>query len=55
MNHKLVPQKCPLVKLKPNTYQPNKADLNTDLRVHSTFNRAVKSLVTPIEIKRDIR
>lgn len=48
-------QKRPEVHLKPNTYQPSKAELEEDLRVKSSFDNAVKSLVTPVEVKRDIR
>ena len=43
------------MKLKPNTYQPNKAELEEDLRVKSSFDNAVKSLVTPVEVKREVR
>ena len=45
-------QKCPEVRLKPNTYQPNKAELKSDLRVKSSFDQAVKSLVTSVNVKR---
>lgn len=48
-------QKHPEAHLKPNTYQPSNAQLEEDLRVKSSFNDAVKSLVTPVEVKRDIR
>ncbi len=46
-------QKQPEVRLKPNTYQPNKAELNEDLRVKSSFDQAIESLVTPVKVKRE--
>ena len=48
-------QKRPEVKRKPNTYQPKKAELKEDLRVKSSFDQAINSLVTPIKVKREMR
>lgn len=45
----------PEVRLKPNTYQSSKAELDAELRIKSSFHKAVNSLVTPIEVKRDLR
>ena len=50
---KATKEKSPEVRLKPNTYQPNKVELESDLRVQASFGQAVKSLVKSVEIKRD--
>ena len=41
----------PTVKLIHSSYQPSKAELNEDLRVPVTFEKAVKSLVSPVKIE----
>ena len=51
MTEKINKGKRSVVNLNPNTYQPNKAELDIDLRVHSTINWAVKSLVASAEVK----
>lgn len=52
MNGKSNKGNTPVVQLKPSTYQPNKAELEVDLRVKSTFENSIQSLLTPVEIKR---
>jgi len=52
---KASPQKRPEVRLKPNTYQPSKAELKADRRVNASCDQAVKSLLTPVEVKRGAR
>ncbi len=52
---KTTKKKRPEVRLKPNTYQPNMAELEADMRVKSSFDKAIKSLVTPVEVKRELR
>ncbi len=42
--------KRPVVKLKPHTYQPNKAELKSDLRIPATFEQAVTSLDKPVAV-----
>jgi len=44
-------RKRPEVRINPNTYQPNKSEFESGLRVKSSFDKAVKSLVMPAEVK----
>ena len=44
-----------VAKLKPYTYQTNTADFNSGLRVRSSFDRIVNSLITPVDIVRNDR
>ena len=45
-------QKRPEVWLKPNTYQPSKAELEADLRVQTSFDQAAKALVKPVKVNK---
>ena len=45
MNNNPNTKKLPGVKLKPNPYQSNRAELNTDLSVRFTFDKPIESLI----------
>jgi len=42
----------PIVEIKHNSYQPNKADLQSDLRPNASFDMAIKALTAPVKVKR---
>ncbi len=44
-----------VARLNPCTYQTNIVDLNSGLRVQSSFDRAVQSLITPAGVIRNNR
>ena len=42
----------PIVKLPPQSYQPSKAELEADTRLEGTFEKAIKAIVRPVQIRR---
>ena len=54
MTQKVNTGKTPVVKLKPSTYQSNKAELNADLLIQTTFGRDTESISAPVEFNREV-
>lgn len=47
------PPERPIIRLKPNTYQPSKAELDEPVQFDATPEEALRALVTPVTIIRD--
>ena len=45
----------PVARVKPSSYQPNAKELRQDLRVNAPFEKALGSLVKPVEMKTERR
>ena len=55
MNREPTKPKRKIVTLKHHTYQPNKAELDADIRAPGTFKEAVGALTKPVEIRHERR
>ena len=44
----------PVVRIKPRDYQPNKAELEEDVRIDATPDELARAVLAPVKVVRDV-